>query len=102
MLRWVAKSIHTALTAVAVLQLVERGKLKLKGSVFAVLELKAPREKGAKFDPRWHRPRSKEKSLKIGDVYFRPVIESSSQQPRQCSPGWRQWARMSSLSHPAS
>jgi N-acyl-D-amino-acid deacylase len=44
-------SISKPLTAVAVLQLVERGKLALDDKVFDVLELKAPR--GVSFDPRW-------------------------------------------------
>jgi N-acyl-D-amino-acid deacylase len=43
-------SISKPITAVAVLQLVERGKLKLDDGVFDLLELKAP-EKA--FDPRW-------------------------------------------------
>jgi N-acyl-D-amino-acid deacylase len=48
-------SVSKPLTAVAVLQLVERGKLKLSDKVFDVLELKEPKGKAAKFDPRWHK-----------------------------------------------
>jgi CubicO group peptidase (beta-lactamase class C family) len=45
-------SISKPITAVAALQLVERGKLKLKAHVFRLLGLKAPK-KG--FDPRWRK-----------------------------------------------
>jgi N-acyl-D-amino-acid deacylase len=43
-------SISKPITAAAVLQLVERGKLKLDASVFALLGLKPPKRG---FDPRW-------------------------------------------------
>ncbi len=43
-------SISKSLTAVAILQLIERGKLKLDAKVFEVLDLEEPK-KG--FDPRW-------------------------------------------------
>src|SRR5262249_13645413 len=39
------------ITAVAILQLIERGQLKLDASVFDVLDLEEP--KNGKFDPRW-------------------------------------------------
>jgi CubicO group peptidase (beta-lactamase class C family) len=45
-------SISKPFTAVAVLQLAERGKLRLTDRVFDLLELKAPAEK---FDPRWRK-----------------------------------------------
>ncbi len=48
-------SISKPLTAVAVLQLVERGKLNLDDKVFDVLQLKAPQKKGSPFDTRWHK-----------------------------------------------
>jgi hypothetical protein len=38
----------------------------------------------------------------VTSVHFRPVRRSTTQQPRTCSPGWRQWFRMSSLAQPAS
>jgi N-acyl-D-amino-acid deacylase len=46
-------SISKPFTAVAVLQLVERGKLNLDDKVFDVLGLKAPKGRKAKFDKRW-------------------------------------------------
>jgi CubicO group peptidase (beta-lactamase class C family) len=48
-------SITKPLTAVAVLQLVERGRLRLDDSVFDVLQLKEPAETGVSFDERWRR-----------------------------------------------
>ncbi len=46
-------SISKPITAVAVLQLVERGKLKLDAPVFDVLDLQSPKEGEGRFDPRW-------------------------------------------------
>jgi N-acyl-D-amino-acid deacylase len=46
-------SISKPLTAVAVLQLMERGRLKLDDSVFQVLQLQQPKDRGIRFDPRW-------------------------------------------------
>jgi N-acyl-D-amino-acid deacylase len=46
-------SVSKPLTAVAVLQLVERGKLKLNDHVFKVLGLEEPKEPQVPFDPRW-------------------------------------------------
>ncbi|HVS40383.1 MAG TPA: serine hydrolase domain-containing protein [Gemmataceae bacterium] len=46
-------SISKPFTAVAILQLVERGKLDLDDKVFDVLELRAPRGAKGKFDKRW-------------------------------------------------
>jgi N-acyl-D-amino-acid deacylase len=46
-------SISKPLTAVAVLQLAERGRLKLDEPVFPVLKLQEPKGKGIVFDPRW-------------------------------------------------
>jgi N-acyl-D-amino-acid deacylase len=46
-------SISKPITAVAILQLVERGRLKLNDPVFNVLGLQEPNEKGVAFDPRW-------------------------------------------------
>src|SRR5262249_41954251 len=46
-------SISKPFTAVAILQLVERGKLKLDDRVFAVLHLKEPNDPKVKFDERW-------------------------------------------------
>ncbi len=46
-------SISKPFTSVAVLQLVERGKLKLDDHVFDVLKLEEPKGKFFKFDPRW-------------------------------------------------
>ncbi|MGH7172056.1 MAG: serine hydrolase domain-containing protein [Gemmataceae bacterium] len=46
-------SISKPLTAVAVLQLVERGQVKLDDSVFEVLRLKKPGEGEGRFDSRW-------------------------------------------------
>jgi N-acyl-D-amino-acid deacylase len=46
-------SISKPLTAVAVLQLAERGKLKLSATVFDVLELRQPEGSEVSFDPRW-------------------------------------------------
>jgi N-acyl-D-amino-acid deacylase len=48
-------SISKPLTAVAVLQLVERGKLGLNDKVFDVLKLQEPEGKNVKFDPRWRK-----------------------------------------------
>lgn len=48
-------SISKPLTAVAVLQLVERGRLRLDDSVFDVLQLEEPTENGVSFDDRWRR-----------------------------------------------
>jgi CubicO group peptidase (beta-lactamase class C family) len=48
-------SISKPLTAVAVLQLVERGQLKLDDSVFKVLQLQQPQEPKVSFDPRWEK-----------------------------------------------
>jgi CubicO group peptidase (beta-lactamase class C family) len=46
-------SISKPLTAAAVLQLVERGRLRLDDAVFDVLRLEPPEERGARFDERW-------------------------------------------------
>jgi CubicO group peptidase (beta-lactamase class C family) len=46
-------SISKPITAVAVLQLVERGKLGLDDKVFDVLGLKAPEGRKVRFDERW-------------------------------------------------
>jgi CubicO group peptidase (beta-lactamase class C family) len=46
-------SISKPLTAVAVLQMVERGRLKLEDSVFEVLRLRQPKEDKRRFDSRW-------------------------------------------------
>ncbi len=46
-------SVTKTLTSVAVLQLVERGKLSLDDKVFDVLDLKAPTGPKVKFDGRW-------------------------------------------------
>ena len=46
-------SISKPITAVAVIQLVERGKLGLEDKVFDVLGLKAPEGAKVKFDERW-------------------------------------------------
>ena len=46
-------SISKPLTAVTVLQLVERGHLKLEDSVFKVLRLRKPNQEEGQFDPRW-------------------------------------------------
>jgi N-acyl-D-amino-acid deacylase len=44
-------SISKPITAVAILQLIERGRLRLNDRVFAVLDLEEPKK--AKFDARW-------------------------------------------------
>ncbi len=46
-------SISKPLTAAAVLQLVERGRLRLEDRVFDVLQLKEPKGNGVRFDERW-------------------------------------------------
>jgi len=46
-------SISKPLTAVAVLQLVERGQVQLDDSVFAVLRLRKPAKGEVRLDPRW-------------------------------------------------
>jgi CubicO group peptidase (beta-lactamase class C family) len=46
-------SISKPITAVAILQLIERGKLKLDAKVFEILDLEEPKKR--KFDPRWRR-----------------------------------------------
>jgi CubicO group peptidase (beta-lactamase class C family) len=46
-------SISKPLTAAAVLQLMERGRLKGEDSVFEVLRLRPPDDGAGKFDPRW-------------------------------------------------
>jgi N-acyl-D-amino-acid deacylase len=46
-------SVSKPLTAVAVLQLVERGQLRLDAKVFDVLGLRRPTENGVQFDERW-------------------------------------------------
>jgi N-acyl-D-amino-acid deacylase len=46
-------SVSKPFTAVAVLQLVEHGKLRLNDKVFHVLQLKAPDDPKVKFDERW-------------------------------------------------
>lgn len=46
-------SISKPLTAVAVLQLVERGRVKLEDSVFALLQLQPPSQGQGRLDPRW-------------------------------------------------
>jgi CubicO group peptidase (beta-lactamase class C family) len=46
-------SISKPLTAVAVLQLVERGRVNLEDSVFQVLHLRKPGNSDGRFDPRW-------------------------------------------------
>jgi N-acyl-D-amino-acid deacylase len=48
-------SISKPLTAVAILQLVEKGKLKLSDHVFDVLDLKPSRAPDAAFDERWRK-----------------------------------------------
>jgi CubicO group peptidase (beta-lactamase class C family) len=44
-------SISKPITAVAILQLIERGRLKMDSKVFAVLDLEEPKK--GRFDPRW-------------------------------------------------
>ena len=46
-------SISKPITAVAILQLIERGKLKADDKVFDILGLKAPTGDNVKFDERW-------------------------------------------------
>jgi N-acyl-D-amino-acid deacylase len=46
-------SISKPLTAVAILQLVERGRLKLNDRVFDVLQLRGPNDPKVRFDARW-------------------------------------------------
>jgi CubicO group peptidase (beta-lactamase class C family) len=46
-------SISKPITAVAILQLVQRGKLKLVAPVFEVLHLQQPKDAEVRFDPRW-------------------------------------------------
>jgi N-acyl-D-amino-acid deacylase len=48
-------SVSKPLTAVAVLQLVERGRLRPDDSVFDVLQLEEPAENGVSFDECWRR-----------------------------------------------
>ncbi|HEY7326126.1 MAG TPA: serine hydrolase domain-containing protein [Gemmataceae bacterium] len=48
-------SISKPLTAVAILQLVERGRLRLNDSVFDVLQLQEPAGNDVTFDERWRR-----------------------------------------------
>jgi CubicO group peptidase (beta-lactamase class C family) len=48
-------SITKPLTSVAIMQLVERGRLRLNDSVFDVLQLQEPTGKGVSLDERWRR-----------------------------------------------
>jgi N-acyl-D-amino-acid deacylase len=47
-------SVSKPITAVAVLQLVERGKLRLDDKIALVLKMEPHLEEGAKLDPRWN------------------------------------------------
>jgi CubicO group peptidase (beta-lactamase class C family) len=48
-------SVSKPITGVAILQLVERGKVKLGDRVFDVLDLQEPQGKDVTFDPRWRK-----------------------------------------------
>jgi CubicO group peptidase (beta-lactamase class C family) len=75
-------SISKPITAAAILQLVERKKLKLDDKVFEVLELVEPN--GAKFDGRW-------KKVTILQRNRSPFNPKLAQLKAESSPSMRSW-----------
>jgi N-acyl-D-amino-acid deacylase len=89
-------SVSKPLTAVAVLRLVEQGKLRLNDRVFEVLHLEEPRGRKVKFDERWkhvtilhllHHAGGWDRDRSFDPMFVSPDIVAELKVPAPARPG---------------